>query len=40
MEINKVISMLDNALDKITNNQLENEYPILVFEKKLQYIIS
>ena len=34
MEINKVISMLDNALDKITNNQLENEYPILVFEKK------
>ena len=34
IEIDKVISMLDNALDNITNNQLENEYPILVSEKR------
>ena len=34
LEIDKTRSVLDNTLDKITSNQLELEYPILVFDKK------
>ena len=33
-EIDKTRSMLDNTLNKITVDQLELEYPILVFEQK------
>ena len=34
LEIDKTRSVLDNTLDKITESQLELEYPILVFDKK------
>jgi len=34
IEIDKTRSMLNNSLDKITNDQLKAEYPILVFEQK------
>ena len=34
LEIDKTRSVLNNTLDKITSNQLELEYPILVFDKK------
>ena len=33
-EIDKTMLMLDNALLKVTNDQLEAEYPILVFKQK------
>ena len=34
LKIDKTRSVLDNTLDKITESQLELEYPILVFDKK------
>ena len=34
LEIDKTRSVLDNTLNKITSSQLEQEYPILVFDKK------
>ena len=33
-EIDKTMLMLDKALLKVTNDQLEAEYPILVFQQK------
>ena len=35
LEIDKTRLVLDNTLDKITAGQLELEYPIIVFDKKL-----
>jgi len=34
IEIDKTRSMLDDTLGKLTNDQLEAEYPILVFKQK------
>jgi uncharacterized damage-inducible protein DinB len=33
-EIDKTRLMLDNTLENITNDKLEEEYPILIFEQK------
>jgi uncharacterized damage-inducible protein DinB len=33
-KIEETIIVLENALHNITDNQLENEYPVLVFDKK------
>lgn len=32
--INETIAVVDKALDTLTDDQLKNEYPILVFEQK------
>ena len=32
--INETIAVVDKALDKLTDDQLKEEYPILVFEQK------
>jgi len=32
--ISETITVVDKALDTLTDNQLKNEYPILVFEQK------